>query len=114
MKIMTEQTMQIQINTDSTVEANEKYAAQVKSVIENALSHFSDQVTRVEVNLSDENGHKSGPDDKRCLIEARIEGRRPIIVTHEAPTLDLAIDGAADKMKRSIESDLGRLHDKHN
>jgi len=113
MKIMTEQTMQIQINTDSTVEANEKYAAQVKSVIENALSHFSDKITRVEVYLSDENGHKSGPDDKRCLIEVRIEGRRPIIVTHEASTLDLAIDGAADKMKRSIERDLGRLHDKH-
>lgn len=104
--------MQIQINTDSSVEAHEKYSAQVKSVIENSLSHFSDQITRIEVHLSDVNGDKGGAEDKRCMIEARLEGRRPLAVTHEAPTLDMAIDGAANKMKRSIESDLGRLHDK--
>ena len=103
--------MQIQINTDSNIEGNEKFAEQVKSVVESKLSHFSEQITRVEVHLSDENSHKSGQDDKRCMLEARLKGRQPIAVTHQASTLDQAVDGAANMIKKAIESDLGRLHD---
>jgi ribosome-associated translation inhibitor RaiA len=65
----------------------------------------------VEVHLSDENSHKSGQMDKRCVMEARLEGRQPSAATHQAATLDLAIDGAADKLARMIESTLGRLHE---
>jgi ribosome-associated translation inhibitor RaiA len=43
-------------------------------------------------------------------MEARLEGRRPIAVTHQAATLDQAVDGAADKLAKLIESTLGRLH----
>jgi len=63
------------------------------------------------VHLSDENADKSGEHDKRCLMEARLEGRQPIAVTHRAATLDQAIDGAADKLTQMIESTLGRLRD---
>jgi len=80
-------------------------------VVEEALSRFSDQITRVEVHLSDENSHKSGQNDKRCLMEARLEGRRPTAVTHQAATLGQAVDGAADKLQKVIESTLGRLRD---
>ena len=103
--------MQIQINTDSNIEGREKLADHVKGVVEGALGRFREQITRVEVHLSDENGHKSGQDDKRCMMEARIEGRQPTAVTHQAANLDQAINGAADKLQRSIESTLGRLHD---
>jgi ribosomal subunit interface protein len=103
--------MQIQINTDSNIEGREKLAAHVKGVVESALSRFSDRITRVEVHLSDENSHKSGQDDKRCMMEARLEGRQPTAVTHQAATLDQAVDGAADKLKRSLESTLERLRD---
>lgn len=44
-------------------------------------------------------------------MEARLEGRQPIAVTHEAATGHQAIDGAADKLERFIESTLGRLRD---
>jgi ribosome-associated translation inhibitor RaiA len=106
-----ENTMQVQINTDRNIEGHEALAAQVSGVVESALSRISDHITRVEVHLSDENRHKSGQNDKRCVMEARLEGRQPIAVTHQAATLDQAVDGAADKLTRLIESTLGRLRD---
>jgi ribosome-associated translation inhibitor RaiA len=104
--------MQIQMNTDGNVEGHEALATQVSSTVEGALNRFSDHITRVEVHLSDENSDKKGGnDDMRCVMEARLEGRQPIAVTHQAATLDQAVDGAADKLHRLIESTLGRLRD---
>lgn len=103
--------MHIQINTDGNIEGREELANHVKGVVEGALSRFSDRITRVEVHLSDQNGDKSGQDDKRCMMEARLEGRQPTAVTHQAASLGDAVDGAADKLKRSLESTLERLKD---
>ncbi len=103
--------MQVQVNTDHNIAGHEALAARVRGVVENTLSRFSDQITRVEVHLSDENGAKPGRGDKRCMMEARLEGRQPIAVTHEADTLDQAVDGAAEKLSRAIDSLLGRAHD---
>lgn len=102
--------MQIKTNTDRHIEGSEALSAQVEAVVQGALGRFSDQITRVEVHLSDENsGRRGGADDKRCLMEARIEGRPPTAVTHEAATVEEALNGAADKLVRSIESTLERL-----
>ena len=106
--------MQIQINTDRNIEGHEALAAQVRGVVESALSRISDHITRVEVHLSDESSHKSSQNDKRCMMEARLEGRQPIAVTHHAATMDQAADGAADKLARLIESTLERRHDQEN
>lgn len=104
--------MQIQMNTDANIEGHEALATQVTSTVERALSRFSSHITRVEVHLSDENSDKKdGNDDMRCVLEARLEGRKPIAVTHHAATVDQAVEGAADKLHRLIESTLGRLHD---
>lgn len=104
--------MQIQLNTDSHISGREALAQQVEAVVMDALDRFSDQITRVEVHLSDVNSHKLGHDDKpdkRCLLEARLAGRQPVAVSHQAATLDQAVDGAAGKLKRSLDSILGRL-----
>lgn len=100
--------MQVQINTDRNIEGNEALAARVSDVVESALSRFSERVTRVEVHLSDENAYKGGQHDNRCMMEARVEGRQPMAVTHTAATRDQAVDGAAGKLARMIESALGR------
>ncbi len=101
--------MHIQINTDHNIEGREALADQFRGVVESALSRFSEQITRVEVHVSDENSDKKGGHDKmRCMMEARIEGRQPIAVTHHASTLDEAIEGAAGKLTRLIEHTLGR------
>ena len=104
--------MQIQINTDNNIEGREELATQVEAVVQDSLRRFSEQITRVEVHLSDENSHKSGQADKRCVMEARLEGRQPTAVTHQAATLSEAVDGAADKLTASLESTLGRLRDR--
>lgn len=104
--------MQIQINTDHNIDGHEAHATQVSSVVESALNRYSDHITRVEVHLSDENSDKKGGEhDMRCVMEARLEGRQPIAVTHQGATVDQAVDGAADKLHRMIESTLGRLRD---
>ncbi len=103
--------MHIQINTDANIEGPEELAIHVKDVVKSTLGRYSDRITRVEVHLSDQNSDKSGQDDKRCMMEARLEGRRPTAVTHEAANLDDAVDGAADKLQRSLESTLERLED---
>ena len=104
--------MQVQINTDRNAEGHEALAAQVSGVVESALSRLSDHITRVEIHLSDENSaKKGGTNDMRCMMEARLEGRRPVAVTHQAATMDQAVDGAADKLARLIESTLERLRE---
>lgn len=104
--------MQIQVNTDNNIQGREQFADKVKEAIENKLDRFADEITRVEVHLSDENSLKGGEDDKRCMIEARLKGRQPISVTHHAATLEQAIGTAANKLKKSIENDFGRLRKK--
>jgi ribosome-associated translation inhibitor RaiA len=106
--------MHVQINTDHNIEGREALAAHVDSVVKSALSRISERITRVEVHLSDETSHKGGQNDKRCMMEARIEGRHPVAITHQAETLHEAVDGAADKLSRLIESTLGRLHHQEN
>lgn len=100
--------MQIQINTDHHIEGHEALAAWATGEVKSGLSRFSASVTRVEVHLSDENGHKSGPDGKRCVMEARMQGRQPLAVTHNAQTLYLTVTGATEKLLRLIDSTLGR------
>ena len=107
--------MQIQINSGHNIDVNQELVAQVTDVVENALDRFADQITRVEVHLSDENSDKKvGRDAMRCVMEARLEGRQPIAVTENAMTLDEAVDGAADKLTRKVDSIIGRLREHHN
>jgi hypothetical protein len=101
--------MQVQVNTDRNIQGSDALAAQAAAVVEGALGRFVDQVTRVEVHLRDENAGKGGGDHKRCLMEARLEGRQPTAVTHRAATVGAAMDGAAGKLARAIGSTLGRL-----
>ncbi|MBA3581279.1 MAG: HPF/RaiA family ribosome-associated protein [Gammaproteobacteria bacterium] len=100
--------MQIQVNTDKNIEGHEELVAQVEATITKSLSHFKTHITRVEVHLSDENGDKNSHNDKRCIMEARLEGRQPIAVTCQALTPAQAVAGAADKIKSALESTVGR------
>jgi hypothetical protein len=103
--------MQIQVNTDKNIEGNEQLVTQVEATVTKSLGHFSAHITRLEVHLSDENGDKNGQYDKRCMMEARLEGRQPTAVTCEAATVAQAVAGAADKLKSSLQSTLDQLHE---
>ena len=109
-----EQCMQINVNTDKTIERHAGLNDHVQTVVTAAISRFAEHITRVEVHLSDNNSQKSADGDNRCLMEARITGYQPIAVSDHAATLHQAINGAADKLRRAIDSALGRLYDKRN
>jgi ribosome-associated translation inhibitor RaiA len=100
--------MQIHVNTDHNIEGQEAMTTWATGEVQRAVSRYADHITRIEVHLSDETGHKSGPSNMRCLIEARHEGRPPMAVTEHADNLHQAVTGAADKLARLIDSTLGR------
>ncbi|MES2933182.1 MAG: HPF/RaiA family ribosome-associated protein [Pseudomonadota bacterium] len=103
--------MQIQTNTDNTITIREPLTEHVESVVRDVLSRLSEHITRVEVHLSEVNDHKSTNGAHRCLMEARLEGHSPIAASDHANNMHQAIHGAAEKLKRSIVSTLGRIND---
>ena len=103
--------MQIQFNTDENVSGNEELIASSTSLLSEELSRYSHYITRVEVHFSDEDGNKEGFNDKRCLVEARLAGRKPIAVTNQANSHEQAFLGAIDKLKNSLKTITGRLKD---
>jgi ribosome-associated translation inhibitor RaiA len=104
--------MQILVNTDNNIEGREKFATYVKGEVEHALGRFRERIIRVEVHLSDEKGTKGGQDDKRCVMEAHLNGLQPVAVTHHAASVGQAVDGAVQKMKRSLDSTLDKIEDR--
>lgn len=103
--------MQIHVNTDDSIQGRERLAQWVSTEVSGVLDRFAAQVTRVEVHLADENKGKAGERDKRCMMEARLAGQQPVAVTQQAPTLEEAVTGAAEKLERALSSTLGRLRD---
>ena len=104
--------MQVQVNSDHNIEGSAGLQNWVASVVEDRLDRFDELLTRVEVHLNDENAGKSGAQDKRCQMEARIKGHQPLSVTHKAESLEQAVDGAADKLHRAISNLSGKLEKK--
>lgn len=102
--------MQIQVNSDNTVHGDERVAQFVEQEMRAALARYGDRITRLEVHLGDVNGAKRGENDKRCLIEARLSGRKPETVSDHAGSFDAAIRGAAAKLARLLETAVGKEH----
>ncbi|MFI0431063.1 hypothetical protein [Mariniflexile sp. HMF6888] len=44
-----------------------------------------------------------------CLLESRLKGRKPIVVSKQSNTIELTLLGAIDKLKFSLETILGRI-----
>jgi hypothetical protein len=72
------------------------------------LDRFAIRLTRVEVHLSDVDNRKTGRTDKRCLIEARPAGNRPLSASATATKTESAVGEALGKMQRSLTTFFGR------
>ena len=105
--------MIIQFNADHSLTATEKFRTKMTATINDKMHRFSQSIKRLDVHFADENGSKSGVDDKRCLLEAHIDGRPAVVAKNHAGTYELALEGAADKLNAAIHSILGKLEDKH-
>ncbi|MDT3739122.1 MAG: HPF/RaiA family ribosome-associated protein [Candidatus Kapabacteria bacterium] len=101
--------MKIQFNADKNITISEELRTSLTAKMSDELSRFDNHVSRLEVHLSDEDGKKDTLNDKRCMIEARIEGLQPIAVTNNAVSVEQAVAGAIDKIKSSLNTITGRL-----
>ena len=102
--------MQVLVNSDNHIKGTESLTQRVDSIVAAAVDRFADRITRVEVHLNDVNGpEKSGDRDKRCMMEARLNGRAPIAVTNFAANQNLAFRGAAEKLERALDHAFGKL-----
>ena len=101
--------MLVQINTDNNIDGHQRLEEYFTTELKSSLKKYEDRITRLEVHLGDENGGKSGDSDKRCSIEARIAGLKPVGVVHHANTIEKAVSGATDKIKSALEHTFGKL-----
>jgi ribosome-associated translation inhibitor RaiA len=103
--------MQINVNTDRTIEKHQGLDDHVEAVVKDNIGRF-DQVHRVEVHLSNENSQKQLDGGNRCMMEAHVTGYAPVVVNEHAVNLHQAITQAGAKLKRALDSAIGRLNDK--
>ncbi len=101
--------MQIQLNTDTHVQGDDALAQWVDRELRDKLARFAEHITRIEVHLRDTKAGHHADDDKRCVLEARMAGRQPVAVTHDASKVADALHGAAEKLSRNLDTTLGRL-----
>jgi ribosome-associated translation inhibitor RaiA len=100
--------MQVQVNHDNNVRIGAEVADRLAQVLESSLSQFADRITRIEMHLGDENAGKHGDSDKRCMLEARLANLAPIAVTHQAESLQMAFEGALQKLDRALSHAIGK------
>ena len=102
--------MTIQFNADKNLTIRQGFETALAELLKDELSRFSENITRIEVHFSDENGPKTGQDDKKCLLEARLQGLQPVVVSAMDGTYELAIYAAIVKLKAVLEKTLGKLN----
>ncbi|ABE43835.1 HPF/RaiA family ribosome-associated protein [Polaromonas sp. JS666] len=105
--------MQVQVNSNHTIHTGEAFERWASTELNDSLSRFKGDITRVEVHMSDDTGDGAGAGSRRCVMEARLSHHEPLSVNHHAPSQDEAFRGASDKLKRLIEHTLGKLRDQH-
>lgn len=102
--------MQVQVNTSNGIDNKASLERWASDYLNEHLARFDQDITRIEVQLTDENhGAKGGNGDKRCMLEARINGRTPVAVTSFAADQDLAFRGAAEKLEHALAHTFGKL-----
>lgn len=95
--------MNIEIRTDNHINNSERLIDYVRGELQQKFQRYSEKITHFEVHLSDLNADKGGDEDKRCMIEARAAGFKPVAVTNKAANIDQAFNGAVNKLQRSLE-----------
>lgn len=105
--------MLIQVNTGNGLENTEALQRWANEHLTDTLGRFEQDITRVEVQLSDENSGKAGAADKRCMMEARLAHHQPVAVSHHGETQDEAFRGAARKLLHALDHALGKSRDHH-
>ena len=101
--------MKVQVNTSNDIENKETLERWASEFLNEQLARFNQDITSIEVQMTDENHAARGGVDKRCMLEARVSGRAPVAVTNYAANQDLAFRGAAEKLAHALDHTFGKL-----
>jgi ribosome-associated translation inhibitor RaiA len=102
--------MKVQVNTSNDIDNKDALERWASDYLNEHLARFEQDITSIEVQITDENhSPKGGGVDKRCMLEARVNGRAPIAVTNYGPDQNLAFRGAADKLQNALDHAIGKL-----
>jgi hypothetical protein len=102
--------MKVQVNTSNDIDNKDALETWASTYLNEHLARFAQELTSIEVQLTDENHvAKGGGSDKRCMLEARVNGRAPVAVTNFATNQDLAFRGAVEKLSHALEHEFGKL-----
>ena len=100
--------MKVQVNTSNDIDNKDALERWASDYLNEQLGRFEQDITSIEVQMTDENhAAKGGGVDKRCMMEARVNGRAPVAVTN--PDQNLAFRGAADKLAHALDHAFGKL-----
>ena len=102
--------MKIEVRHDHHIEANARLIDYVKSHLTAEFDRHSSRLIHLEVHLSDENAGKHGDHDKKCMIEARSAGLKPVAVSARAGTVEQALEAAIDKLHHLLEHQEGKAN----
>ncbi len=100
--------MQVQFNSDNNISGTDTMGQRIEGQLRERLERFADRLTRLEVHVSDDNGARSHGEDKKCVIEARIQGSNPLSATANADTIDSAASKAGNKLAKMLERHFGK------
>lgn len=103
--------MQIQVNTGKGIDNNEALQRWASEHLTEVLTRFLQDITRIEVQLNDENSGRAGSADKRCMMEARLANHQPLAVVHHAESQDEAFRGASRKLVHALDHTIGKVRD---
>jgi hypothetical protein len=102
--------MKVQVNTSNDIDNKDALERWASEYLNESLGRFEQDITSIEVQLTDENhAVKGGGVDKRCMLEARVNGHAPIAVTNYAPDQNLAFRGAVEKLSHALDHRFGKL-----
>jgi ribosome-associated translation inhibitor RaiA len=105
--------MQFQLETDNHIQGRQALQQRVEASVRESLGHLGDSVTRVVAHLSEPSASRSsaGAPDFKCLFEAHVTGLKDLAVSHHAPSLAQAIDGAAGRLKHALQAAVDKRED---
>ncbi|HZN46446.1 MAG TPA: HPF/RaiA family ribosome-associated protein [Ramlibacter sp.] len=102
--------MKVQVNTSNDIENKDTLERWASDYLNEQLARYEQDITSIEVQMTDENhAGRGGDGDKRCMMEARVNGRAPIAVTNYGADQNVAFRGAAEKLANALEHAFGKL-----
>jgi len=104
--------MKVHVHTDHHLVIDTEIEARIASTTAEALAAFGPRLIRVDLHLTDQSAGRRAGAHVRCVAEAHPAGLAPVTVSHDAPDVKGALDGAVAALTSTLGHTLSRLTDK--